>query len=423
VVELIGGDMFRAKIEHGNYHILTAALMIAGNTIGAGLLGFPILTGLAGFIPALIGLTFIWILMWATGYILANRLTLPGREVGGLPSLYYNDIGMHGKVIAIIGYLINYYGIMVAYLSGASEIAIKLLPAGWTLPPAFMTLIFFALFTTFTLFGVEVVRHGNMLFMGLLFISFVTLIILASDQLDLSRLKYTDWTFFPATIPIILVAFTYHNTVPVACHILDFNRKSVHKALFIGTLVPWLLTMVWTMTVVGTLPIEGVGKNTLLFAFQHNFPATIPMARILASPYFLIISMIFALLAIITSYVAVGTGLLGFMKDLTRPILPFRNRFTDAIFAFGPPLAITLIYPNLFLNALNIAGGVGISIVFGLLPGIILLKISKGHKVYRTIGLILTLFFFCVLLLELAQEAGLLSIHPAVEHWTAPLKK
>ena len=165
------------------------------------------------------------------------------------------------------------------------------------------------------------------------------------------------------------MAFTYHNTIPVACRILEHNKRSVRKALFIGTFIPWLITMAWTATVVGSLPLAGPGKDTILFAFMHNFPATIPMARVLDSQLFLITSMVFALFAIITSYVAVGTGLMGFMSDLTRPIIPFRNRATDALFAFAPPLIVTLVYPNLFLSALNVAGGIGVAIVFGLLPG------------------------------------------------------
>jgi len=397
--------------------------MIAGNTIGAGILGFPILTGLAGFLPALVGLTFIWFIMFGTGYILVERLTIPGSDISELPSLYLKDVGRSGKGVAIIGYLINYYGVLVAYLAGASAIAIKLWPAVSGVPDFVIILIFFVVFTSFTLFGVEVVRHGNFFLMTLLFISFIVLVVMAVDVVDFERLNYTDWSFFPATIPIILVAFTYHNTVPVACRILDFNRRSARRALFIGTFIPWILTILWTTTVVGALPLENSGNDSILFAFTHNLPATIPLARVLGTPFFMATSLVFAILAIITSYVAVGTGLMGFMRDLTKPILPFRNRLTDALLAFGPPLIVTLIYPNLFLSALNVAGGVGVAIAFGILPATILIKISKGHTLRKTIGIFLLIFFLVALAFEISQEFGVLDIHPSVEHWTSPLKK
>lgn len=409
------------EASHSHYKVLTAALLIAGNTIGAGMLGFPILTGLAGCVPAVFGVVVVWMIMWVTGYILASRLTLPGRGELGLPSLFQKELGRGGKGVAILGYLINYYGIVVAYLAGATAIAVKLYPAIQGFPTIWVTLIFFIFLTGFTLFGEEVVRHGNFLFMTLLFVSFVALIIMAGHSFDAEKLKYIDWGFFPATIPIIICVFTYHNTIPVACRILDYNRRSVRRALFIGTFLPCVLTVVWTVTVIGSVPLSGPGKDTLLWAFKHNLPATIPMARMIDSPYFLAVSLAFALLAIVTSYVAVGTGLLGFMHDLTRRIIPFRNRATDALLAFGPPLVVTLLYPDLFLIALNVSGGIGVAIVFGLLPGIILIKVSGKRRWIKVVGLCLTLFFCFALLLEVAQETGLLKMHPAAEHWTSPL--
>jgi len=162
-----------------------------------------------------------------------------------------------------------------------------------------------------------------------------------------------------------------------------------------------------------------VGEDTLHHAFEKNFPATIPLAHILHSSVFTTISLIFSLLAIATSYLAVGTGLLNFMKDLTRSLFKKRNRTTDALFAFGLPLLITLCYPDLFLMALNIAGGVGIGIVFGILPGMMLIKARKAFKPGLALGIGVMLFFLVTMGLELLQETGRLEIKPHMEHWTS----
>jgi tyrosine-specific transport protein len=61
------------------------------------------------------------------------------------------------------------------------------------------------------------------------------------------------------------------------------------------------------------------GTISFFHAFNENFSATIPLGHILDSDLFTIVSLIFSLLAIATSYMAVGTGMLNFMKDLTRP--------------------------------------------------------------------------------------------------------
>ena len=49
-----------------NTKIISASALITGNIIGAGILGLPIATGLAGFLPAMAAMVFTWGLMLAT---------------------------------------------------------------------------------------------------------------------------------------------------------------------------------------------------------------------------------------------------------------------------------------------------------------------------------------------------------------------
>ncbi len=397
--------------------IFTAALMISGNTIGAGILGLPILAGMAGALPSTAGLMAIWMVMLGTAFVLAWRMTSHGPEVKGLPSLFQKELGPFGKGFATIGYLINYFGILVAYLCGGATIITHLF--NLDVPQSIVTLILFAILTGVTLFGVEVVRKSNALLMALLFVAFSYLIIVSGKSVHLQWFQYADWRFFPAVFPVFICTFTYHNTIPIVVRVLDYDRPSVNKALVVGTAIPLILSILWTLSVIGCLPLEGVGKDTIHNAFKENFPATIPLAHILDSNVFTTVSLIFSLLAIATSYMAVGTGLLNFMKDLSQPLFKKRNQATDALLAFGLPLFITLYYPDLFLIALNVAGGVGIGMVFGILPGMILIKMRKAFKPGLALGIGLMLFFAVTMGMELLQETGRLKIEPNVEHWTS----
>ena len=397
--------------------IFTAALMISGNTIGAGILGLPILGGMTGALPSIAGLMAIWMVMLGTAFVLAWRMTSHGPEVEGLPSLFQKELGPFGKGFATIGYLINYFGILVAYLCGGATIITHLF--NLDVPQSIVTLILFAILTGITLFGVEVVRKSNALLMALLFVAFLYLIIISGKSVHLQWFQYADWRFFPAVFPVFICTFTYHNTIPIVVRVLDYDRPSVNKALIVGTVIPLILSILWTLSVIGCLPLEGVGEDTIHNAFKENFPATIPLAHILDSNVFTTVSLIFSLLAIATSYMAVGTGLLNFMKDLSRPLFKKRNHATDALLAFGLPLFITLYYPDLFLMALNVAGGVGIGMVFGILPGMILIKMRKAFKPGLALGIGVMLFFAVTMGVELLQETGQLEIKPHVEHWTS----
>jgi tyrosine-specific transport protein len=404
-------------VKHSSFRIFTAALMISGNTIGAGILGLPVLGGMAGALPSAIGLVAIWMVMLGTAFVLARKMIDHGPEVGGLPTLFQKELGPVGKGFATVGYLINYFGILVAYLCGGATIITHLFEV--QIQESTVILVLFTLLTGITLFGVEAVRKSNTALMVVLFAAFLYLIVASGQSVHPLWLRYADWGFFLAVLPVFICAFTFHNTIPIVVRVLDYDLRSVNRALVVGTAIPLVLSILWTLSAIGCLPLEGAGNDTLHHAFEKNLPATIPMAHILHSSLFTTVSLIFSLLAIATSYLAVGTGLLNFMKDLTRPLFKKRNRVTDAVLAFGPPLVITICYPDLFLVALNVAGGVGIGIVFGILPGMMLLKMRKTFKPALALGMGVILFFGGVMGLELLQETNRLAIKPHMEHWTS----
>ena len=105
-----------------NASVFSLALLIAGATIGAGVLGLPVQTGLSGFFPSTIGIVIIWIIMTFTAIVLAERFMKSNAVGADYPSIYKQDFGNFGKYLCVLGYLINYYGIMVAYLCGSAVI-------------------------------------------------------------------------------------------------------------------------------------------------------------------------------------------------------------------------------------------------------------------------------------------------------------
>ncbi|MFO7718078.1 MAG: aromatic amino acid transport family protein, partial [Desulfohalobium sp.] len=163
------------------------------------------------------------------------------------------------------------------------------------------------------------------------------------------------------------------------------------------------------------LPVDD-SANSLLSAFQNNLPTTVPMSHIIDSSTFMTVAILFSLLAIMTSYLANSMGLMGFIRDLTENQFGIKNRTLDIALTFLPPLGIALLWPAVFLQAINVVGGVGIVILFGILPGIIAWRKSKSPPLKILSALMLVLFLFC-LVFEVGQESGLLSIHPDVEHW------
>ena len=210
--------------------ILSVALLIAGATIGAGILGLPVQTGLSGFFPTLFGTIFIWILMSITALIIAERFMKAKNYANDFPSIFKEDFGVIGKYLSVVGYLINYYGVMVAYLCAAASILAFLVPI--PLPSWVFLLIFFIPTAIVTLFGLSYVLRANALFMFILLITFAILLVTVGQRITPSRLLFTDWPFLPAAMPIILNAFLFHNILPAVTRSLEHDRSAIYKSIF-----------------------------------------------------------------------------------------------------------------------------------------------------------------------------------------------
>ena len=89
------------------FRSLSGTLLIAGTTIGAGMLGIPLVTAGAGFIPAVVMTCAVFLLMLATGYLLLEA-TLQMHEGANFLSIAKRFLGVPGKWVTGISYLFLY---------------------------------------------------------------------------------------------------------------------------------------------------------------------------------------------------------------------------------------------------------------------------------------------------------------------------
>ena len=75
---------------------LSGTLLISGTTIGAGMLGIPLLTAKAGFLPAVAITIGCWLFMLATGYLYLEA-TLWMYEGANVLSISRRFLGKSGK--------------------------------------------------------------------------------------------------------------------------------------------------------------------------------------------------------------------------------------------------------------------------------------------------------------------------------------
>ncbi|CCO23820.1 aromatic amino acid transport family protein [Maridesulfovibrio hydrothermalis] len=394
---------------------MSMMFVVVGNMLGAGILALPVNLCAAGLIPSITATLFMWVLMTYTALIYSEQKSLTTNENADLPTFFQQELGNTGKWVTIVANLIILYGVLVAYICGISAIIMSI-QSSLSLP--MVMVLYFAVVTGITAFGMVMMKKCTPYLVIIMWVTFGALVFMVVPDVTTENMSKLDWSYIPAGLPVLLMAFHFHNIIPSICRTLDHDRRKIRTAIIGGTTIGMLMNLAWLLVVLGALPLSSPDHVDLITAFGRNDPATIPLENLLQTPAFTYIALLFALVAMSTAFMANGTALMSFMRDLTTTHLDTKSKPLVWSLSFIPPLLVALIYPDIFLVAINLVGGVGECIIFGILPGFIVWKYSPAGSFRKMTGMILIVCFAAVLLIELGQEFGLLHLSPNVEYWT-----
>lgn len=246
-------------LRHSPGSVLDAAALVAGTTIGAGILAIPAVTEPAGFgaaAPALVGA---WFFSVSSGLLLAEAslsfLCSTGRGGGSLLSLTREYLGEWPARLAGFCYVFLHEALLVAYISRGAEVVAA--SSGLLFPsssaaadasspsaPLLLLSLSAALFTAvlgtacYVLPAKKLDEANSVLVAGVV-VSFVALLAVAlgssspvdgasdlapassaysassSFALDLATLSRADWAQLPPALPVLALAFVFQNTVSV----------------------------------------------------------------------------------------------------------------------------------------------------------------------------------------------------------------
>jgi tyrosine-specific transport protein len=341
-----------------------ASVLVAGTTVGAGILALPAVTAPAGLAPSLVSLTGVWLLSIATGLFLAEvtaRATADGEESPSFVSLARRTLGSAGGFAAIVTQFFLQETLMVAYASKGGEVLVRLGIVSSS-PAQGEVLFVLTLSTLCALASPQQLDRCNGGLLAALTLSFVLLLTGTLPNVQSASLAFADWPQILPALPVISLSFVYHNVVPILVRSLRGHAPSVRAALWQGTALPFAMYLLWEVAVLGSAaPAAGAD----------------PLSR--SSP---IISA-FSLLAVATSYLGFVLSLSDMIADLGRggrpdaePRPPGALAGVPAkqlLQAVLPPLAASILFPGVFLSALEVAGVFGALTLGGWLPGVMVL--------------------------------------------------
>ena len=199
--------------------VFSVIIFLSGASVGAGILGLPIQTGLAGVLPASMVMLIVWFMMLITSFFIADIYLECDSYDSDIPDLLERPLGWFGKISGSFAYLLNAYGILIAYIAASGPV-LKALFDAKELPVWCFSLCFLIPAVVATLAGQKIVTRANGAIMCFLFISFGILLWFTLSHSEPVRWTFADWKYAPVCFPIILTAFVIHNLVPSVCRYL-----------------------------------------------------------------------------------------------------------------------------------------------------------------------------------------------------------
>ncbi|MBC5850287.1 aromatic amino acid transport family protein [Vibrio metschnikovii] len=365
--------------------LLGSSLIIAGTTIGAGMLALPLASAGLGFSTALVIMLGLWALMAFTALLMVEIHQYSSQDAT-LHTLAKEILGTKGKWIATFAMLFLFYSLCAAYIAGGGGQFTQRISefTGFTISAPTGTLLFTVIVAAVVTIGTATVDKVNrLLFAGKIIAMIMVLTFLAPNVTESYLLSMPlGQGLIIASIPVIFTSFGFHGSIPAIVNYLDGHTPSLRKAIVIGSAIPLIIYILWQLATLGVVSQAELVQNSGLSALIGTLARSAHQSGLGS------MIGIFADLALLTSFLGVSLGLFEFMGDTLRKKGAGVNRFVASVATFTPPLLFALFYPQGFIMALGYAA-IALAVLAIFLPIAMVVRVrsqASSSEYYQVIG-------------------------------------
>lgn len=393
---------------------LGSVLIVAGTTIGAGMLAMPLAAAGVGFPVMAIMLVALWILMSYTSLLLVEvyQYNPPHMGLGTIAKKYLGPIG---QIVTGFSMLLLMYALTTAYIGGAGVLISSSLLSWWDISISTETSIIL-----FTLIGGSIVcvgTHSVDLINRLLFTAKIIFLVIMLgvmmphvESINLTTMPVQQGLILSA-IPVIFTSFGFHGSVPSLVSYMNGDTRKLRMIFICGSAIPLIAYIFWQIATLGSIPAD---TFLGILAQQSGLDGLLSALRdVVATPQVNIAVSLFMDLALATSFLGVALGLFDYLADLFKRKNSAAGRVQTGILTFVPPLLSALFFSS-FVQALTYAA-VALSLLALIIPSLLVMQVRKQEKGgnYRVKGgnISLVAVLFCgasVILIQCAIVAGYL---------------
>ncbi|MFQ2856164.1 aromatic amino acid transport family protein [Aeromonas caviae] len=371
-----------------NTKTLGCTLLIAGTTIGAGMLALPLASSSLGGPATLMLMIGLWALMAFTAMLQVEASLSTGKWY--LHQLADHLLGPWGKGIASFCILMLFYALASAYISGGSSLlAQALADAGLPLGQEQAAWVFTLLFGGMVCVGTRQVDYLNRLMFTVKLVIMVAVLALLLPRAQGQHLLSMPLGegLLLAGLPVIFTSFGFHGSIPSVMLYLGDNPRQLRRVFVWGSALPLVLYVLWQIAILGLL-----GQQSLIQTGGALDSLLANVGGLVSWPAFNQAMHLFADLALATSFLGVTLGLFDFMAKVTRRKDNWQGRTQTGLITFVPPLLFALYFPQGFIMALGYAA-IALAVLAVLLPVALVWQSRKQAEAhhYRAPGGVLAL--------------------------------
>jgi tyrosine-specific transport protein len=369
-------------IKQTQHQFWGALFVVAGTTIGAGMLALPMSVASLG----LLGGSLLLIALWGVMYFAAlvaldlNIYSTVGSSIAKLSEQY---LGKSAGLIGALTLILMLNALLVAYTSGAASL-IKTIADTYTsfsLSQPVIITVFTIVMAAIVCIDMKILDTGNRIFFAIMMFVFLGMMLALSSKIQISQpmlgIQESGLSPWLIAVPIFFTSFGFHGSIPSLVNYCENRAQVIKSAFFWGSFLPLIVYMVW---IAGGLSIVYTHDHAVFSQLINNEADLgifiLSLSKAINTPWLQSFSWVFTLLAIITSFLGVAIGLFDYYREYLAKVKPSQQRLYAGAFALGIPLLITLIAEETFVRVLGFAG-IFLSVLAIGLPCTIWLKLKS----------------------------------------------
>lgn len=396
-----------------NNKTLGSMLIVAGTTIGAGMLALPIASAGLGFSTSLILIIATWLLMTYTALLMLEVHQFANKEAT-LNTLAKQILGKKGQYIANFSMVFLFYALCAAYIAGGgAQLQEKLSAAtGMDIAPQIGSVVLALIVATIVALGTSTVDKLNRVLFTIKIIVLASLFFVLTPYVHGQHLLNMpmEQGLILSAIPVIFTSFGFHGSIPSIVKYVGLDIKTLRRVMIAGASLPLVIYIFWQLLSQGVMEQEALVQSEGLPGFVTA------ISNIAHSSQVHTFVTVFADLALATSFLGVSLGLFDFFADAFKQQGSGRDRVKTALITFTPPLGFAIFYPQGFIMALGYAA-IALVVLAVFLPVAMVWQQRKNqHSGYQVQGGNLGLICagLCGVLIISAQGLQMFGLIPAL---------